>query len=264
MSKSDHPDGRVGGHCFQRGAFRVRLYRGQTRPGRGGTRLEGHQTAPAIHGLSAGRSPGTPEKACVRFLFRKKGLATIRPSALKYPHAGWRSCQNRPFPPLWGAADETRKVLPVCPPLSAQRERPPRTYIGHSHTSQMEIPHKSLDDKMHIQTRLREDYQRQLNRLCALVARLSRVEASVSSTPPAIPISKQAFGGFLILARTEEEVRSFILAHPEAAKQFVKDAARHLAIEAPYPPDQMRALDEENHPFHVLGWIGGGDTKQLA
>jgi len=78
-------------------------------PGPAGSRLhglEGVRMTPVIQLLSAGGSPGRPEKTCVWLFFRKKDLATIRPSALKYPHAGWRPSQNHPCPLHLGEANE--------------------------------------------------------------------------------------------------------------------------------------------------------------
>ena len=53
-----------------------------------------------------GGHPGSPEKAPLSFHFRKKHLATIRPAALKYPHASRKPCQRRPSPTYLGEADE--------------------------------------------------------------------------------------------------------------------------------------------------------------
>lgn len=124
----------------------------------------------------------------------------------------------------------------------------------------METP----NDKMNIQTRLTEDYWRQLNRFRAMLLHTPRVEPLIPSSPPASPIATPAFGGRLMVAQTEEQVRSLIHANPEAAKRFSQAAAMWAGLAAPYPPDQMRAVDEANHPFYVLGCLAGGDPKKPA
>jgi|ERR1039458_8206586 hypothetical protein len=122
----------------------------------------------------------------------------------------------------------------------------------------MEIP----DDKMNNQTRLAEDHRRQLNRFRALLPHTPRAETSDSPSPSVSPISTQAFGGLLMLARTEEQVRSCICANPESAKRFARDAAMWGGLSAPYPPDTLRAVDEANRPFFVLGWLAGGNPEK--
>src|ERR1017187_27890 len=124
----------------------------------------------------------------------------------------------------------------------------------------MEIP----DDKMNNQTRLAEDHRRQLNHFRGLLPHAPRVESSDSPSSAASPISTQAFGGFLMVAQTEEQVRSYIRANPEAAKRFARDAAMWGGLSAPYPPDTMRAVDEANHPFFILGWLAGGDPEKAV
>ena len=74
----------------------------------------------------------------------------------------------------------------------------------------------------------------------------------------------QAFAGFLMVARTVEQVRSYILANPKAAAQFARDAAMWESLSAPHPPDQLRAMDEANQPFFVLGWVNGGDPESTV
>jgi hypothetical protein len=109
--------------------------------------------------------------------------------------------------------------------------------------------------EMKVQTRLAEDYRRQLNRLRTLLQRTPRDEP----LPSTLPISTQAFGGFLMLAETDAEVLSYIRADPEAAKRFVRDAATWGGLSAPHPSDLMHAVDEVNYPFYLLGWLEGGE-----
>lgn len=120
------------------------------------------------------------------------------------------------------------------------------------------------DEKMNIQTWLAADHRRQLNRFRGLLPHMRKVDASSSASPSAAPISMQAFAGFLMVARTVEQVRSYILANPKAAAQFARDAAMWESLSAPHPPDQLRAMDEANQPFFVLGWVNGGDPESTV
>jgi len=123
---------------------------------------------------------------------------------------------------------------------------------------------ESPNDKMNIQARLAEDYWRQLRHFRALLPHTPRVRPSAPPSPSASAISTQAFGGFLMVAQTEEQVRSLIHANPEAAKRFSQSAALWGGLAAPYPPDQMRAVDDANHPFYVLAWLAGGAPQKTA
>lgn len=124
----------------------------------------------------------------------------------------------------------------------------------------METP----NEKMNIQIRLAEDYRSQLNRFRALLPHRRTAEASVSTSPSAEPMSTQVFAGLLMVAQTEEQVRSYIRANPESARQFVRAAAMWDGLSAPYPPEKLHAADEEDHPFLILGWLNGGDPARTA
>ena len=123
---------------------------------------------------------------------------------------------------------------------------------------------QTQDDKMNEQTRLAEDHRRQLNHFRALLAHMSGAVASDSPSPSASPISTRAFGGFLMGAQTEQQVRSYMRGNPEAANRFARDAAMWAGLSAPYPPDTFRAVDEANHPFFILGWLAGGDPEKAG
>jgi hypothetical protein len=114
---------------------------------------------------------------------------------------------------------------------------------------------KKPDDEMNIQEQLAKDYWRQLNHLRAMCESLPPASALPPVEPSAARIATQAVASFLMVANTEEEVRSYIRKNPEATRCFLRSAAQYGGTSAPYPPDQMRAVDEEHFPFHVLGWL---------
>jgi hypothetical protein len=120
------------------------------------------------------------------------------------------------------------------------------------------------NEKMNTQTRLAEDYRGQLNRFRALLAYTPKAASSAQTTPSVAPISTQAFGGLLMVAQTEEEARSYILANPVAATRFLQAAVMWDGVAAPYPPEQFRAVVEANHPFLILGQLNGGDPRKSA
>lgn len=122
---------------------------------------------------------------------------------------------------------------------------------------------KTPDTKMNEQTRLAADYQRQLNRFRTLLQSTPRVVASSSRSPSVPPISVQAFGGFLMTARTEEQVRAFVAENLDAAEAFCRHADIWAGLSAPYPPETMHAVDEAHLPFHILGWLAGGEPEGL-
>lgn len=110
--------------------------------------------------------------------------------------------------------------------------------------------------KLNAQTRLAADYQRQLNRFRVLLEVIPRNTNSTAT------VSVKAFGGFLIRATSEEQVRAYIISNSTSALRFVEHAGSFTGeVTAPFPADQLHAVDEEHLPFHVLGWLAGGDIS---
>lgn len=66
-----------------------------------------------------------------------------------------------------------------------------------------------------------------------------------------------------MLARTEAQVQSLILANPESAAHFARKASSFNSFAASHPPDTMHAADEAARPFFMLGWLQGGDLVRI-